>query len=143
MEKTLLSFAEVEDRLVEAMRLCWQDEGGAWPFAGDGPWSLIRKEWWDWDARDAKALPRMPMSRAQMARRDEAVGWLALVAEKDRRLVVLAVRELAKGKSQVPWRDLLAPMGKVRGADGLRMRYGRALNKLSVRINARCVVTVA
>ena len=31
MEDTLLSFADVEERLVEAMRLCWQDEGGVWP----------------------------------------------------------------------------------------------------------------
>lgn len=135
MEDTLLSFADVEERLVEAMRLCWQDEGGVWPFASDGPWNLIRKEWWDWDARDAKALPRMPMSRVQMARRDEAVGWLALVREADRRLVVLAVRELAKGKAAVPWRDLLAPMGKSRGADGLRMRYGRAMTALVRRVN--------
>lgn len=133
---SFMSFADVEARLVEAMLLCWAGEGGTWPFAGDGPWHLIRREWWDWDARDPKPIGRLPPSRVEMAQRDEAIGWLGLIGERDRRLVVLAVRELAKGAKQVPWRRLLAPMGLSRGTDGLRMRYGRAVNNLVTTLNA-------
>lgn len=134
-----LTFEAVEARLVEAVRLCWRISGGHWPFAKDGPWSLIQKDWWDWDARDERPIPRMPLSRIEVAERDEAIGWLRLIADDaDRRLVVLAVTQLAKGgdRARVSWLKLLKPMGKTHGADGLRMRYGRVLNGLTVRINA-------
>lgn len=134
-----LTFEAVEARLVEAVRLCWRMPGGHWPFASDGPWHLIQKDWWDWDARDERPIPRDPLSRAETAERDEAVGWLRLIpADADRRLVVLAVTQLAKGgdRARVSWLKLLKPMGKTHGADGLRMRYGRVLGALTGRINA-------
>ncbi len=133
----LLSFDEVEDRLVDALHKLWRMEGGRWPFASDGPWHLIRKEWWDWDARDEKPIRKLPLSRAEMAHMQEALMWLTWVRERDRRLVVLVVRKLAGGAKRPPWLELLEPMGLKLGADGLRRRYERALAKVVRRINAR------
>lgn len=131
----LLSFGDVQERLVEAVHLLWRIEGGKWPFAGDGPWHLIVKEWGDWDARDAKPIRQGPLTRAEMARLEETGAWLAMIPERDRRLVVLAVRELAKGAKVVPWMALRGPMGVTLGADGLRKRYERAVGALCRRIN--------
>lgn len=130
------SFAAVEERLVEAMQLQWRTESGTWGFASDGPWHLIVRDWWDWAAHEDKPVPRIPLSREQIARMDEASGWLALAPERDRKLVVLAVTALAAGRKVVPWRALLRPLGIVRGADALRKRYGSALNVICKALNA-------
>lgn len=124
------TFKLVEERLVEAMLFWRHVQGGRWPFAGDGPWHLIALDKsWDWDMdRWSDALPpKLPLSSEQMRRRDEATAWLRHAPERDRRLVVLAITALAAGRKVVPWRGLLRPMGMKRGADGLRMRYGRAV----------------
>lgn len=130
------TFADVEGRLVEAMQFQWRTESGTWGFASDGPWHLIVRDWWDWAAHEERPVPRIPLSREQMARMDEASAWLAHAPERDRKLVVLAVTALAAGRKVVPWRALLKPMAMARGADGLRMRYGRAINAICVKLNA-------
>ncbi|MDT9096811.1 hypothetical protein RSW32_26145, partial [Escherichia coli] len=56
-----------------------------------------------------------------------AFDWLAVLHADDRKLVGLAVAQLAAGKREISWVKLLRRMGLQRGADGLRMRYGRAL----------------
>lgn len=130
------TFADVEARLVEAMQFQWRTESGTWGFASDGPWHLIVRDWWDWAAHEDRPVPRIPLSRAQLARMEEASAWLALAPERDRKLVVLAVTALAAGRKVVPWRALLKPLGVVRGADGLRMRYGRAVTCICHALNA-------
>jgi hypothetical protein len=61
------SFAEVQEDLVEVMQMWWRAPGGGrWPFASDGPWHLIRKEWEDWDAREPAPLRRLPLSLADV-----------------------------------------------------------------------------
>ena len=132
------TFADVEERLIEAMRFWWHVDGGGWPFAADGPWHLIAADKsWDWDKdRWADALPpKLPLSIEQMKRRDEATAWLLHAPAQDRRLVLLAVRALAAGRKRVPWRQLLKPMGLKLGADGLRMRYGRAVTCICNALN--------
>ena len=132
------TFKGVEERLVEAIRYWWHVEGAGWPFASDGPWHLIAADkTWDWDAdkwADAP-IPKLPLSREQMKRRDEATAWLRHAPERDRKLVVLAVTALAAGRKVVPWRALLRPMAMTRGADGLRMRYGRAMTAICNALN--------
>ncbi len=130
------TFADVEARLVEAMQFQWRTEGGTWGFASDGPWHLIVRDWWDWAAHEERPVPRIPLSRDQLARMEEASAWLALAPERDRKLVVLAVTALAAGRKVVPWRALLKPLGMPRGADGLRMRYGRAITCICHALNA-------
>ncbi len=151
------TFDAVEDRLIEAMRFAWRDAPGNWPFAGDGPWALIVRGAGDYDARggdmDAPPLPRLPLTRAERARMEEAVGWLALLPDRalaasggvgrpraggaaDARLVVLATRKLAahrgEGRGQVRWSLLLRPMGLGKGAGALAKRYGRAISLIAV-----------
>lgn len=130
-----ISFADIEARLVDTMHLWWRMPGGGRsPYASDGPWELIRAEWGDY--ADADARPRMPpLSRADIAAMQEASEWLLWVSERDRRLVTLAIAALATGAKQVPWKRLLRPMGLQRGADGLRMRYGRAISSIAARLN--------
>lgn len=129
------TFDAVQERLVEAVEL-WRRMPGDRPSAAakDGPWHLIQAEWGDY--ADADAAPRrLPLSRAEYAAMMEASEWLGWVGERDRRLVVLAVSELARGAAQVPWMRLKARMGVRFGADGLRMRYSRAITAIAVRLN--------
>lgn len=133
------AFADVEERLVEAMRLWWHVEGAGWPFASDGPWHLIGEDrTWDWDLdrRPDVRVPKLPLSREQMRRRDEATAWLRHAPDRDRRLVVLGVTALAAGRKRVPFRALLRPMGLRTGAEGLRKRYSRAINAICQVLNA-------
>jgi hypothetical protein len=61
----------VQEDLVEVMQMWWRAPGGGkWPFASDGPWHLIRKEWEDWDAREPAPLRRLPLSHRRCARMD-------------------------------------------------------------------------
>ncbi|MCK0533414.1 hypothetical protein [Sphingobium agri] len=135
LPSTFYDFERVQERLVEALQFQWRIEGGRWSFASDGPWHLIVRDWWDWASHEDKPVPRIPLSREQHARMEEASGWLTLAPERDRKLVVLAVTALAAGRKQVPWRRLLKPMGLTRGADGLRMRYGRAVTCICHALN--------
>lgn len=130
------TYEALQERLVEAIRCWWRmPGGGAWPFASDGPWHLIRKQWEDWDARDPKPLKPLPLRRAEMRAMEEATEWLTMVPEADRRIVVLGLVELAKGAKRIPWARLLRPMGMTRGAGGLARRYERALAVLAMRLN--------
>lgn len=129
-------FDRLEARLVEAMQFQWRTEGGTWGFASDGPWHLIVRDWWDWAAHEDKPVPRIPLSREQLRRMEEASGWLAYAPERDRKLVVLAITSLAAGRKVVPFRALLRPMGLRTGADGLRKRYSRAINAICQVLNA-------
>lgn len=132
------TFDMVEERLVETVHLWRRSPGdGRSPFATDGPWELVKREVYGPDVDKDAPLPRLPLRRSEVAARDEASGWLLIVPERDRRLVVLAVTELAKGAAQVPWMRLRRPMGLKLGADGLRKRYTRAIQAICQRLNAR------
>lgn len=139
----LLTFEDVQVRFVEAMHMLWRIEGGRWPFASDGPWHLFVRERHehgylsDMEAMaDRVANKRQPLSRAEMAELDETIGWLGFAPDRDRRLIVLAVRKLAAGNARVPWIDLLKPMGLTIGAGGLARRYDRAMHVVVKRVNA-------
>lgn len=133
------TFDMVQDQLVQAVeyqrRLPRGD--GAWPFASDGPWHLIVKDWWDWGAHDEKPLPMVPLTSDQIAMMWATLEWLQHVpSADDRRLVGMALRNLAAGRKTVPWTKLLKPMGVKRGAHALRKRYSRALSAICEALNA-------
>lgn len=132
------TFDGVQARLVEAMEFQQRlPRGGGWPFASDGPWHLIVKDWWDWSAHEDKPVPRVPLSREQLARMEEALAWVLFVpSDDDRRLIAMAVRNLAAGRKTVPWTKLLKPMGVRHGAHGLRKRYSRAITCICNALNA-------
>ena len=110
-EKTvMLDFDSVEAMLVEAVEL-WRRSpgGGRWPFASDGPWDQVQRfiREGDYDARggdmeDAVLRP-LPLSRSEVAERDDVSAWLLHVADDaDRHLVVLVLGVLARGR-KVRW----------------------------------------
>ncbi|MFN3943905.1 MAG: hypothetical protein ACK4K7_03100 [Allosphingosinicella sp.] len=132
-----MTFAMVEERMVEAMVLWrrspdrergWHRMRAFWP-------DIVRHNWFG-DYADTEAEPRpLPLTRAEVAERDEASEWMRFVPERDRRLVVMALMCLARGEARVPWRRLLQPLGLRMGADGLRMRYARAIEKVANALN--------
>lgn len=138
--RPIWSFVDVKDRLIEAAEIQRRMDSGRWPFASDGPWHLIveDKRAWDWDADGWEQLPvpKLRPSRDQIARSEEATGWLRFVRETDRRLVVMAVTALACGQGRVPWARLVRPMGETRGPDALRMRFNRAITAICNGLNA-------
>ena len=135
----LWSWASVQDRLVEAAAIQRRMNTGGWPFASDGPWHLIvadRRVWdWEKDGWEDLPVPRVPPSREQIERSEEATRWLVHAPDRDRRLIVLAVTALAAGRKQVPWRALLRPMGLTLGARGLSQRYSRAITAICKALN--------
>lgn len=137
----LLSFGDVEEALIEAVRCSWRmpDREAAWQGPAKVLWPDFRRHSWfgDWPDIDPDAQPRHPpLSRRQIGDMERAFAWLQAVGDEDRRLIGLALRAKARGVARVPWRRLLAPMGVKRGADGLRMRYGRAMALVCARANA-------
>lgn len=141
---SLMSFEAAEARLVEAVRVAWRlpDREAGWQRVRSA-WPEIMRETsaGDYDARGGDLassdvpLRTVAATRGEVAAMEEAFGWLAVVADTDRRLIALAVGCLARGHSQVPWLRLLRPMGLTHGAEGLRKRYARALGKACQRAN--------
>jgi len=138
------TFDMVQDRLVEAMITCWRHPDR------ERAWQRVRSTWpevlreiavGDYDARGGDhsssdvAIRPAALTRQDVAEMEEAFGWLDAVAPAERKLVALALAELARGQRQVRWRRLLRPMGLARGSDGLRMRYGRAISGIAARLN--------
>lgn len=148
----VVTFADVETAMVEAIELWRRSPGGdrGSPFAGDGPWQLMTREGvaGDYDARGGivdtdgtrvadTAPPRMPLSRAEVGVRDAVSGWLELVQERDRRLVALAVNQMARmGYRSPAFLELRRAMGIALGADGLRKRYNRAVYGIASHLNS-------
>lgn len=137
----MLSFEEVQAALVEAIEVRLRQQGsGYWPFAKDGPWALIQRDWVQL-VEDALAgrevsIPKGKPSRAELAMMQVRLEWLMLVPkDDDRRLVVKAITMLARNWMLVPWGKLVEPKARWRTGDGLRMRYGRAMADLTRRVN--------
>lgn len=135
-----MTFDMVQDRLVEAVLLLWRmpDRERGW-LRVKAMWpDILRDRMFDADGGfhpEEDPQPRIPpATRHEIAQMEEALGWMRFVGDDDRRLVGLAVRQLARGSREVRWRELLRPMGLRLGADGLRWRYGRALNAIAVGI---------
>jgi hypothetical protein len=148
LPRDFYTFDTVQERLVEAVIMLWRlpDREKGWHrgVAKDGPWDQIVAEWGDYADDDVQ--PATPgMTQEEMAEMEEALSWMAHVPDRDRRLVGLAIVQLARGGREVSWRRLLAPMGLALGTDGLRMRYGRAINAICVaesRTNPRADVSI-
>ena len=145
VESVWWTFESVRDALVEAADLWRRSPGGvgaAW--ATDGPWrQMLREESkGDYDARggdgtssDVPLRPR-PLTAAEVTKRDRISEWLLLVERaEDRRLVILAVAQLARGRARVSWRKLKQQTGVPFGEDGLRRRFERAIGAIAVALN--------
>jgi hypothetical protein len=148
------TYALVEARLIEAMRLAWRDEPGRWPFSGDGPWHLIVRDFGDHGAHDPAAIPRLPLTRKERARMDEARGWLAIVSGDgaktlgeggDAKLIVAVMRKLAAhqgaGRGRVDWHGVMRAFRLPRGLGAIQKRYSRAIGKITA-ANARARLAI-
>jgi len=141
-----MSFDDVQDRLVEAMLTCWRyaDRERGWQTLRCA-WPEISRDVWagDYDARGGDgtsgdvALRPASQTRAEIAEMEEAFGWLDAVAPDDRKLIGLAIRELARGKREVPWRSLMPKLGIQRGVSGIQMRYSRTITAICNAVNRR------
>lgn len=140
----LLTFHDLEDRLVEALCICWRDDNR------ERGWQHVKSAWpeimreddrGDYDARGGDAtssdvaIRPASLTRQDVADMEEAFGWLDAVDPADRRLIGLAINQLARGKREVSWIKMLRPMGLTRGSEGLRMRYGRAMTAICNAVN--------
>ncbi len=143
--ETFWTFAAVEERLVEAVLAWWHCEPGRWPWAADGPWSLGGTELYGPDVDKDAPVRRAPLTRDEIAERDEACAWIESVAEGDRRIVVLGAMQLAAGATRISWKRLRTKLeagpGMVAGAPrigerGLGQRYSRALSMIAQKLNA-------
>jgi hypothetical protein len=81
---------------------------------------------------------------AMISRAEVAAGWLALLDEGDRALVLTGVRCLALGVARVPWTRLLLARGQWAGESAaglpgtpfrLAVRYKKALLVLAKRVD--------
>lgn len=140
----LLSFDEVEERLVQAMLVYWRngDRERGWLAVRSG-WPDVLREVsaGDYDARGGDrsssdvALRPAALTRVEVSDAEEAFGWMDAIEPGDRRLVGLVLTAKARGVAQVRWGRLLRPMGVSRGADGLRKRYERAIGRVCRAVN--------
>jgi hypothetical protein len=143
----MMSFADVEGRLVEALRVMqrlgdreagWLRVKASWP-------DIVREDGrGDYDARGGDiglAVPPplrpLPATRRDIAEMEEAFAWVLAAPERDRRLIALAIGALARGEKRVPWGKLLRPMGLKLGQHGLRKRYDRAMHLVVKAANSR------
>jgi hypothetical protein len=158
-EEHFWTFAAVEERLIEAVRLWRRSPGeGRWPFAGDAPWQLMtrktrvaigiegglkgRELQLHMQAEDAEEAKRWegrersgPLSRDDVARRDEASEWLRHVGEQDRRLVVLVLVKRAAGVQRIDWSRIREQIGAGIENKGLYRRYSRAITAVVKELN--------
>lgn len=139
----LMSFADVEERLVEALLVMGRmsDREAGW-LRVKACWPDILREnaLGDYDARGvdmiAPPIRALPATRRDIAEMEEAFGWVQAAPERDRRLIALAIATLARGEKRVPWMRLRKPMGVKLGAGGLRKRYDRAMHLVVKAANA-------
>ena len=123
---------------------------GRMPFATDGPWHLISRKaraegdlqaWLQEREREAVREERnrgrsADLTSEEVTWMDRTLAVLERVDERDRLLVVLALRQLAAGAAQVRWAKVRAGLvasgvADVVGVKALGMRYMRALRRLS------------
>lgn len=141
----MYSFADVEERLVEAMRVMkrlsdreagWLRVKASWP-------DIVREhEAGDYDARgylgNSSDIPLRPLpaTRKDIAEMEQAFAWVLAAKPDDRKLIALAISALARGEKRVPWMKLRKPMGVKLGAHGLRKRYERSMRAVVKAANA-------
>jgi len=141
----LLSFDDVQERLIEAIRVVWRqpDRERAW-LTVRAYWPDIRRHtaFGDYDDRggegsssDVKLRPAA-LTRREVGEAEEALSWVAAVKRDDDRLLIgVALRHLAARGGQIEWATLRRDRSRWRTADGLRMRYRRAFDAIVKRAN--------
>lgn len=143
-DQDILGFEDVEGRLVEAIRVTWRqpDRERAW-LTVRAYWPEMRRHtaFGDYDDRggdgvssDVKLRPAA-LTRAEVDAASVALGWVAAVKDDDDRLLIGKVLRQMAGRQSVDWAGLREDRRRWRSADGLRMRYRRAMAAVVRRAN--------
>ena len=145
----------VEDALIECHGLWWRSPGaGSWPFAGDGPWHLIRGEVGDYAGDTSESImqteagkdvsirvtesraPRVPLNVAEVETRDRVTAWLALLADPvDRQIVHHATFTLWRGEGRIGWRAIAGWIRWTKSDRAMSWRYRKALGTITCVLN--------
>lgn len=131
------AYEAVEERLVEMVDL-WRRSpgGGSAGYATDGPWRQMLREWWDHGAHDERPAPRLPLTRDEVGRRDEASSWVERwVPVRDVPLLWLALCAKARG-AQPGWKRIGSDLGLALSRQALALRYERAVGAICRALNA-------
>lgn len=142
---SFFDFDLVQERLIAAMLICWRmpDRETSWLHV-KAHWPDVLRHNFFGDYGDTEAMPRAAaLTRRDVAEMEEAFAWMAFVKDRDRKLVAMAVSRLARGDNQVAWGSLKKAMGVQFGSDGLRKRYGRAIESICKALNAAKVLGCA
>lgn len=137
------TFELVQERMIEAMGFLDRvTPSGYNPYATDGPWSQIRKEWSDYvdrdERREALARERGGLRSAQVDRMEETLRWIELVKAKPglRKLVGVVLLQLLNGGSQPRWADVRKTLRTKQSAEVLRKTYSAAITTIAEKLNA-------
>lgn len=130
----MLSWQDVEDDLVEAVKLSWRlPSGGGSSFASDGPWYLLTKlarasaaasdrpgsaEWEllrnEIDAQQVKdqrnETRTVPLTAREVDWMEGRLAWLLLVPEHDRKLVWVVLVQIATARGRFSWSRVRAKL---------------------------------
>lgn len=136
------SWDEAETQLIDCVDL-WRRSpgGGAWPFAGDGPWHLIQGEDGDYagegvDGAADERAPRTPLDAGEVGLRDTMTAWLGRIDDvMVRKAVWLGVVALHRGEGRVPWKAVAGWVGWDRSTNALAGRYRLALAQIVCGVN--------
>lgn len=142
------TFALVQERLVEAWAFQRRMPAviTASPFAADGPWHLVIRDYADMveqalAGHELVALPRVGLRSHEVDQMNEALGWIEHVRPADVRLLALAIASLEASGHRIAWTDiaprcgLRTKTGRAMGPDALRMRYRRAISDIAIALN--------
>lgn len=152
----------VEGELVEAVKLSWRlPSGGASSFATDGPWQwltrlarasagatdrpgaaeweLLRNEIDTQHMKDARnTAATSPLTAREVDWMDERLAWLLLVPERDRKLVWVALVQIASARGRFSWNRVRERLQENRrwrevaiSNRGLGARYSRAIGAIA------------
>lgn len=143
LQRAFINFELAQERLVEAMAVLLQSSDRERGWLNPGTLAMWRQYRPDIADDDAKPLRTCEMTRAEVERAEEAMGWIvaAVPAGLSRRILGLGLAQLARGTmARIEWPAVLARLG--RDGEGLtanavRMRYNRAVTEICTRQNAR------
>lgn len=132
----LFDFESVEDRLIQAFETLAQlpDRERGWLRVGTMRlWREVLPERVDIDCEPTPARPGV--SRAELARMEQALGWCEWLGGEDRRVVGAAIDWQRQGR-QLDWPAIRRKLRSERTTDALRKAYSRALSRICGRLNA-------
>lgn len=148
-----LTMNAVEEALIGVHELWWRSPGdGAWPYAGDGPWHLIRAEQGDIVGEASTTVldtgrklidvlkvetarrPRTPLDMEEVAERDRVTAWLAHAGE-DAKLLWLATGDYWRGEPAPGWTRIGKAMGVTLTRQALAWRYRKGLAAICCALN--------